>query len=26
VLGWGLVLAGFGVGFIGYAPSLGTNF
>ncbi len=26
VLGWLLVLAGFGVGFIGYAPSLGTNF
>jgi len=26
VLGWGLVLAGFGLGFIGYAPSLGTNF
>jgi hypothetical protein len=26
VLGWALVLAGFGVGFIGYAPSLGTNF
>jgi len=26
VLGWGLVLAGFGIGFIGYAPSLGTNF
>jgi hypothetical protein len=26
VLGWMLVLAGFGVGFIGYAPSLGTNF
>jgi hypothetical protein len=26
VLGWALVIAGFGVGFIGYAPSLGTNF
>ena len=26
VLGWALVVAGFGVGFIGYAPSLGTNF
>lgn len=26
VLGWALVLAGFGVGFMGYAPSLGTNF
>lgn len=26
VLGWALVLAGFGVGFIGYAPSLGVNF
>jgi hypothetical protein len=26
ILGWGLVVAGFGVGFIGYAPSLGTNF
>jgi hypothetical protein len=26
VLGWLLVIAGFGVGFIGYAPSLGTNF
>ena len=26
VLGWALVLTGFGVGFIGYAPSLGTNF
>ena len=26
VLGWALVLAGFGVGFLGYAPSLGTNF
>jgi hypothetical protein len=26
VLGWLLVLAGFGVGFIGYAPSLNVNF
>lgn len=26
VLGWMLVLAGFGVGFIGYAPSLNVNF
>jgi hypothetical protein len=26
VLGWALVLAGFGVGFIGYAPSLNVNF
>jgi hypothetical protein len=26
VLGWGLVIAGFAAGFIGYAPSLGTNF
>ncbi len=26
ILGWLLVLAGFGVGFIGYAPSLGVNF
>ena len=26
VLGWVLVLAGFGVGFIGYAPSLNVNF
>ena len=26
MLGWALVVAGFGVGFIGYAPSLGTNF
>jgi len=26
VLGWMIVLAGFGVGFIGYAPSLGVNF
>ena len=26
VLGWLMVLAGFGVGFIGFAPSLGVNF
>jgi hypothetical protein len=26
VLGWMLVLAGFGVGFIGFAPSLNVNF
>lgn len=26
VLGWLLVLAGFGIGFIGYAPSLNVNF
>lgn len=26
VLGWLIVLAGFGVGFIGYAPSLNVNF
>jgi hypothetical protein len=26
VLGWALVLAGFGLGFIGYAPSLNVNF
>lgn len=26
VLGWLLVIAGFGVGFIGYAPSLNVNF
>jgi hypothetical protein len=26
VLGWMLVLAGFGIGFIGYAPSLNVNF
>jgi hypothetical protein len=26
VLGWALVIAGFGVGFIGYAPALNVNF
>jgi hypothetical protein len=26
VLGWGMVVMGFGVGFIGYAPSLNVNF
>jgi len=26
VLGWGMVLMGFGIGFIGYAPSLNVNF
>ena len=26
VLGWMMVLAGFGIGFIGYAPSLNVNF
>jgi hypothetical protein len=26
ILGWMLVVAGFGVGFIGYAPSLNVNF
>ena len=26
VLGWGMVIAGFGIGFIAYAPSINVNF